>query len=116
MEKHEINIEIAKKLGWTKIEFYEDNAGPSFWCGAPPLQIRLGKDGEWEVFREKQSKAIPNYCGDLNLIQAAFKTLNDEQKRTCVYECVDLLDKGLFLFDATASQWAEAFLIAVKNK
>lgn len=116
MNKDQTNIAIVEYLGWTKIEFYEDNAGPSFWCGIPPLRVGLGKDGEWEAVREKHSKCIPNYCGDLNLIQAAFKTLNDEQKRTCVYECVDLLDKGLFLFDATASQWAEAFLIAVKNK
>lgn len=50
---------------------------------------------------------IPDYLNDLNAAQSAFQKLDGQQKRMCIYYVVDLLQRGQFLFDATAAQWSQ---------
>lgn len=54
----------AEGLGWTRIEWYEDNAGPPILHGFPPPTIGLGKSGEWDAKLPERSKHVPS--PDLN--------------------------------------------------
>ena len=78
--------------------------------------IESGQHGDWDtpmgkcVRLEGDEEMVDRYEIDLNDMQRAFQTLGTEQKRKCTFECNRLLGKGQFLFDATAGQWAEAFL------
>lgn len=86
-------IAIAEACGWRDIE-------PVLTMppvGNPPRKL-------------SQKIFLPDYVNDLNAMQMAFGSLNEEQKRLCVYYVIKLLKTGQFLFDATAAQWAEAFL------
>ncbi len=90
----DINIAIAEHLGWTKIELYEDNAGPSFWCGTPPVLVGLSKLGEWEAIPQR-STAIPNYCGNLERIREVELSLSDEEYSFFEDRVLDLLTEEL---------------------
>ena len=125
MTPEAMNIATAEHLGWTKIELYKDNAGPSFWCGIPPLQVGVGKDGEWEAVRAKHSKGIPNYSGDLNAMHEVEKVLSEKELARYAQFIIGMTRHALglpgheshypipFVIRATAAQRAEAFLRTV---
>jgi hypothetical protein len=89
MTNEQINAAIAEVCGWENVCQHPKN--PNVW---------VGKHAGW-------LQEVPDYCGDLNAMHEAEKTLTSAQ----------LLDYVALLFDATyeavlatARQRAEAFL------
>lgn len=72
---------MADLCGWTKIGWYEDNAGPGFWHGIPPTKL----NANWEVV-DQDSKPLPDVLNDLNAVHLAELALTDEQYRLFHYE------------------------------
>lgn len=120
MTPDEQRIAIAEACGWTKIHFYEDNAGPGFWSGDPPPKL----NAYWEVI-DQRSDRLPDYLNDLNAVHKAWLTLIDghESLEDKFNLAIDrLLFEGGFLktrlivslrINATASVRAKAILIAL---
>jgi hypothetical protein len=115
MTPEKINQAIAEEMGWTKIGFYEDDAGPPFWHGIPPATIGL-KGGEWAAKIEEHSKHLPNYFADLNACREMRQTVNEDERG---HYC-SLLDATIRqrqtgagewdLLDATAPDHCQTFL------
>jgi len=59
-------IAIADFCGWTDVNFYEDNAGPGFWNGYPPVKLVMDKNGEWDISKACHHTTLPDYLNDLN--------------------------------------------------
>ena len=111
MKDHEINQAIAESVGFTSIrmsalwEFTDPPEDHQVLCG-------LNKDGK--------SRAIANYCNDLNAIQEAEKTIFGSSNAwedftinlICVLKASSMveLDVMVCLLQATARQRAEAYL------
>jgi len=107
-------IAIAQACGW---RIPTVTVGPN--AGQLSTDFILGPHGQIELLKVIEDSAcatlianclLPDYLADLNAMQVVFGTLSEQQKRTCVDHVVCLLNPGQFLFDATAAQWAEAFL------
>lgn len=80
MTPDQINKSIAELLGWTDVNFYEDNAGPGYWNGYPPSKLGVNKNGEWVVVKESYHKHLPNYFGDLNACVEFEDSLTEKEK------------------------------------
>jgi hypothetical protein len=108
MNDEEINRAIAEHLGWRcQSHVPEQNKAGAIMCWIPP-----GKH-EWHPVQ------IPNYCGDLNAMHEAEKTL-DGTRMAMAYtgELREIINPGgpvgdFRLVSATSYQRAEAFLRVV---
>lgn len=120
---HQVNTLIAVECGWTDINFYEDNAGPGFWNGYPPVTIGAGKDNEWIAVKAEHHKPLPSYFTDLNACAAMRATLTEEEEVMQYCECLneacgagsEIGKPSFVVYFATAPHHCEAFL-RVKGK
>lgn len=108
MTDQEINVAIADACGYVKEEpFFDFNP---------------------RVVKNRKSEPLPDYCGDLNAMHDAEKTLTQEQcalyvEETCSIQAYDAADDEIEelivfpcehkWFHSTARQRAEAFLRTV---
>lgn len=91
MTDTEINIAIAEACGWT----------------VQLSRLEMGLD----VVRNRERRALPNYCGDLNAMHKAEKTLSETNMFVMAHNIERLVSRhGQHYFHATARQRAEAFL------
>jgi hypothetical protein len=101
MTDEQVNIAIAEACGW-KFEQTEEGGKiiypNGFVCEFTPFSWAL----------EKFYKIIPNFCGDLNAMHEAEKTLDYEQ--LCNMQESIKFHHAVIPFHATAYQRAEAFL------
>jgi hypothetical protein len=107
MNDEEINRAIAEHLGWSAIrmsalwEFTEPGEDHQVLCGLNP---------------QGNTRAIPNYCGDLNAMHEAEKALENHQLWSMTIQLSKILaglDAGTPNAHSTARQRAEAFLRTV---
>lgn len=106
MTDEQINRAIAEACGWTQIHVkdFSEMGVPCFMTmGLPPKFIHI-----------ENAQALPNYCGDLNAMHEAEKTLEGYLQNGFVYE-LRWITESKFWGDfghchATARQRAEAFL------
>lgn len=77
MTPEELRIRCAELDGWRNVYLYEDNAGPSMWVGDPPSHRPLRMN--------QPDRHIPNFCYDLNDINAAVLRLSDEKLEAWEY-------------------------------
>lgn len=103
MTEEEINIAIAKELGWTFITGEVDYDGESM-----PFTV-------WKL-DGKDHNTIPDYCHDLNAMYEAENSLSEQEQRDYFYRQLVPMFKGREPYThrhaafATAHQRAEAFL------
>lgn len=121
MKESEINAAIAEACGW---RFDPTTPNQDMKAVAVMCWIRPG-NADW------QTEKLPNYCGDLNAIAQAEKTLSEADRLELIYALWRALkpgnhsfltSSGLDEFDAfellhaTAQQRAEAFLKVITNR
>lgn len=115
-------IAIAEVCGWTKVEWYEDNAGPPLLHGFPPPIVGTDSGSEWEWQQSRHSKHVPNYLSDLNAMHEALATLTEEDQSKFCWRLTEVVRRGKPVgtgvrhwdeINATASQLAEAFLLTI---
>jgi hypothetical protein len=107
MNDEEINRAIAEHLGWSAIrmsalwEFTEPGEDHQVLCGLNP---------------QGNTRAVPNYCGDLNAMHEAEKAFTSVQCSFYTYSMREVItehDASRRTWHATARQRAEAFLRTV---
>jgi hypothetical protein len=96
MTDEEINEAIALQLGWAKCACGDIRCGVWFPHGTShPNEAELG---------------VPSFCNDLNAMHDAEKVLNEKQDHIMNDTLWDMCEGRKYLWHATASQRAEAFL------
>jgi len=104
MNDEEINRAIAEHLGWTGIrmsalwEFTEPGEDHQVLCGLNP---------------RGNTRAVPNYCGDLNAMHEAEKALTKRDLWEMTMQLCNIVYGDVPLAHSTARQRAEAFLRTV---
>ena len=100
-------IAIAEACGWKRSDLR-----PS-WCH--PDNWSMAKNGSFEVWVSQDK--LPNYLNDLNAMHEAVMTLNADQMVSLDHHLDVVVGNGrqglnceYFLWSATASQFAKAFL------
>lgn len=96
MTDEQINVAIAEACGWT----------------VQLSRLEMGL----EVVRNRERKTLPNYCGDLNAMHSAEKTLCASHLYRDYALLLGRIVKRRIRFDAihaTARQRAEAFLVTI---
>lgn len=109
MENECWNNLIAKSLGWTQIELYEDNAGPSFYSGLPPSKIGTDESNNWTILVSKNREHIPNYAYDLNACRAMLMSLSADELHLMDRHLAEIPNVG-YNFLAKPSELCEAYL------
>ena len=96
-------IAIAEACGWKRSDLR-----PS-WCH--PDNWSMAKNGSYEVWVSRDK--LPDYFNDLNAMHEAEKVLNEKQEDIMNSTLWNIMDGRKYLWHATASQRAEAFLRTV---
>ena len=104
MNDEEINRAIAEHLGWSAIrmsalwEFTEPGEDHQVLCGLNPKGC---------------TRAVPNYCRDLNAMHEAENTLENHQLWMVTTALAGIVHVDTPIAHSTARQRAEAFLRVV---
>jgi len=104
MNDEEIDRAIAEHLGWSAIrmsalwEFTEPGEDHQVLCGLNP---------------RGNTRAVPNYCGDLNAMHEAEKALTKRDLWEMTMQLCNIVYRDVPLAHATARERAEAFLRTV---
>ena len=101
MNKEAQRIAIAEACGWTEIKPQRATTGISDYPTGKLNGVR--KDGSRDYY-------VPNYLKDLNAMHEAEKVLNEKQDHIMNDTLWDMCEGRKYLWHATASQRAEAFL------
>ena len=103
MSQEEQRIAIAEACGWKNadhpdvMKLKHGWTMPEKWCMDPNGVLRFNHDR-------------PNYLKDLNAMHEAEKVLNEKQEDIMNSTLWNIMDGRKYLWHATASQRAEAFL------
>ena len=100
MKQEAQRITIAEACGWKRSDLR-----PS-WCH--PDNWSMAKNGSYEVWVSRDK--LPDYVNDLNAMHEAEKVLNEKQEDIMNSTLWNIMDGRKYLWHATASQRAEAFL------
>ena len=106
MTKIDQRIALAEARGWTKVELYEDNAGPPIWHGNPPADFigrnkydttltQITLDEMFIVEKELLAQSIYTYRAYVSIL---YQVMSKER------------DDASLLVHATAWQKCEAVL------
>jgi hypothetical protein len=112
MNDEEINRAIAEHLG--AVWIYEDSSFASWPKQLQPMLARFNDyAGDCEVNKGMVFSRIPDYCGDLNAMHEAEKTLENHQLWMVTTALAGIVLVDTPIAHATARQRAEAFLRVV---